>query len=68
MQTLSEEERKELDEMLDDPKKSEEWANKVIDSWIARRRAMREISKKSRKSSKTSKEHTDSQNTASHKA
>jgi uncharacterized protein YbaP (TraB family) len=58
MQSLSEEERRELDETLSDPKKSEEWANKVIDAWIARRQAMKEkkrTGKKSRKSSKTSK-------------
>jgi hypothetical protein len=48
MQSLSEEERRELDETLSDPKKSEGWANKVVDAWIARRQAMREREEKNR--------------------
>jgi len=48
-QPLTEEEMKELHETLRDEKKSTQWANKVIDSWIA------EKTKHSKKSFKTSK-------------
>ncbi len=46
---LTEEERKRVRKILDDPVKSEEHANRAIDAWILQRKISRKSSKSSRK-------------------
>jgi hypothetical protein len=46
---LTEEEEKRIRELLDDPVRSAEQANKAIDAWVLQRKRSRKSSKNSRK-------------------